>query len=236
MEFIHDYVRFDFKRPDRLGRKNKRKVTIYFNALKEIRKFSYPVEPPRKATFQKVQSDVNPTFKKVHGKIAKTDFKVLFIPNNKKGVKFKRDRKRKKYVVTEQVGSLEVINDLIVFPVDELDDLVADTKNYIAEKVKGYPAGTQFRLYNPQDWRDGSSGDSGSVYTLLDRFMSAYPGSGLEKNRSESNVWGLVAETRKESKKKRRGYRESNRLQKKPSKRVGPVYRKISRRVRESRK
>lgn len=187
-EFIRPYV--NFKVPAKPSKATKNKVDRYARAIRENLKFSHAVKVPKKQ-FKKVQADLNPNFTKATGLIKKTDYKVLFVPNNKQGARPKYVKKFKRYGLEEKVGRRRVVSFVVSF--DDLDALVGETNAYIDRLVRPYPRKAKFRLFNPQDWRDRISYDKKSAFKAVEAFMNAYPGSGLE-NQNYSGLWGFVVE------------------------------------------
>ena len=129
MKFIKPYVSFGFKHPDKLGRRNKSKITKYYKFIKENQKGFYPVKTKR---FKTAQNQLNPEFKKIRRKIAHTEFKVIFVPiNNPKGTFIDFDGG--KAFFRSEYQRQEFI------PFDDRERLAFDTKAYVEELVKDLP-------------------------------------------------------------------------------------------------
>lgn len=186
MSFIRPFVSFDFKRPERLGRKNKVLVTKYYNFLQANKNDYAAIKPPRGSNFEKVQHDLNPTFGNIRKRIKKTKFKVIFVPVAKAGSKIKR--RGKKYVI-ETNGIRESI---ITF--EDRDAFASDTREYIESLVRSYPDRTFFRLFNPQDWHDEKF-DKGSIANAVTQFFGTFY-TGAVNSVMRGAAWGLIVEER----------------------------------------
>lgn len=157
MDTIRKYVDFDFKRPERLGRGNKVKLTKYYNFLLENSDKYRAIKPPARGDFEAVQEDVNPTFTRIPKRIRETEFKVLFLPLNKLSATVKYNRKRRKWAVVEETPAGTTQEFVILFK--DKDALVADPKAYVDALVAGYPKDALFRLFNPQGWQSQTAYD-----------------------------------------------------------------------------
>lgn len=193
MSFIKPFVSFGYKAPERCNRSNKIKITRHYNFLFRERQNYVAVKPPRGSNFEKVQSDINPTFKRIPKRIKKTAFKVLFIPNAEKNARIKYSRKNKKYGL-EKTGAAGTSMETII-PFDDADALAVDPKSYVESLVKKFHPLTLFRLYNPQDWHDEAFSRDGIANAVNMFFMTMY-GDAL-KSVEKGDAWGLIVEERK---------------------------------------
>lgn len=181
MERIRPFVSFDFKRPERTSRRTKVKITKYYNWLAENAGSFKAVPPPKGRDFKNLQEDVNPTFRRIPGRIKKTEFKVVFAPVSPTRTEIKYDRKRGQWFL-EDSGVKE-----FTFLFKDQDRLVQDPKGYAEEMAQGFPEGTKFRIFNPQGWQSNtaytkegkivSQGgvDAGMIGDEVLRFALAYP-------------------------------------------------------------
>lgn len=129
MAYIKPFVRFSFKHPEKLGRRNKAKITKYFKFIKETEKGFFAIKAKR---FNTAQNQLNPEFKRIPKKIKNTEFKVIFVPkNNPPGTRVEFDGK--KAFFRSEFMRQEFI------PFLDKERLAFETKEYIAELVKDLP-------------------------------------------------------------------------------------------------
>ena len=187
MSFLRPMVSFYYKHPDDLSRKNKTKITTYYNALKNL-EGKYRVVPILSSrNFEKIRNDVTPTFstmfEKTHIRCLGRKkivvrvrhhfpfFKVLFIKDTSiKKLSVEYDRKKRKYFLKEGSEFKEFIQ---FFPHDaagnitasqpDLDDFLHDPKPLVSKLVGDYPPGALFAIFNPQDWRFEREYDAGGI-------------------------------------------------------------------------
>lgn len=180
MKAIRPFVRFNYKNADRASAKAKRKISAYYDFIQSNKGRYAPLPVPKGAKFEKVQADLNPQFRSIARKVAKTEFKRIFVPTSDASSRVVFDKKTKRYVLEEKPARRKrrtvkrgkkkakkkkvkrrrkgFINfsDRVAFALDP--------RGYVEGLIDGFPKNAQFRVVNKdRSWVSPGHFDVGSI-------------------------------------------------------------------------
>lgn len=157
MDAIRPFVDFDFKKPERLGRKNKSLIGRHYKAIEKISENWVPLDVPKRS-FKRAQEHLNREFLSIPGKIKKTRFKTVWVPKTDAyGARAVYDKKRQSWGIVRDI--MEGVQTHRIYFANR-DKLLDDTDKYVRDLLEPFKSAGDIRIrclnFNPHSFYGGS--------------------------------------------------------------------------------